>query len=233
MDKSLLPKVRARRPVSDLEYVFTELKRSLMMGEFEPEQKLPLPVLADLFGTSQMPIREAANRLVVARALEASPRRSLFVPAASVERLDSLLPIRLMLEGQATRLAVQLGDRNLPTELRAINKRMDAGVHSDNAESYLQLNHKFHFAIYRRCGNDHLIDMIELLWMRYGPLMSKVRAGEFSERGHIHHSGVIEGVVAGDAEKAAEAMRNDIADAAVRIRNAILKSSTAAKPKVA
>lgn len=227
MNKDALPPLKVRRPVSDLEHIFAELKRSFMIGEFEPDQRITLPKLAEAFGTSQMPIREATNRLIVARALEASPRRSLRVPKATADRLDKLLPLRLSLEGEATRLAVPACTAATVAELQAINERMDAALHAGSPKSYLKLNQKFHFKVYRRCGNEDLVDLIELLWMRYGPLMSIVRSGALSKTGHVHHEAVVAAIAARDPEGAAEALRNDIADAAAEIRGAIVQPAAA------
>ena len=216
-----LPAFEARRPVSDLEYVYGALKQSFMIGEFEPGQRLTLPLLAEAFGTSQMPIREAINRLVVARAVEALPRRSMRVPEATTDKLDALLPLRLLLEGEATRQAVRGDCGTLASDLEAINLEMDAKVASEDRKGYLRLNQQFHFSVYRRCGNAELIDMIELLWMRYGPLMNIVHSKVLSSTGHGLHSAVINGIRNKDAEQAAAAIRADIEDAAVSIREAI------------
>lgn len=220
-----LPEFQARRAISDLEYIYGELKQSFMIGEFEPGQRLTLPLLAEAFGTSQMPIREAMNRLVVARALEALPRRSLRVPEATTARLDSLLPLRLLLEGEATRLAAQTDCTALAAELEAIDEEMDAMVAADDRKGYLRLNQRFHFAIYRACGNEDLIDMIELLWMRYGPLMNAVRSNVLSRTGHEHHGHVLAALFRGDADAAAAALRADIQDAAISIRHAVQAST--------
>ncbi|MCW2239413.1 GntR family transcriptional regulator [Azospirillum canadense] len=219
-----LPEFQTRRPTSDLEHVYNELKQSFMIGEFAPGQRLPLPDLAAAFGTSQMPIREAANRLVVARAIEALPRRSLRVPEATTERLDALLPLRLQLEGEATRLAVLSGNQSMTAELTAINDAMYAKVPSEDIKSYLRLNQQFHFTIYQNCGNSHLVDLIELLWMRYGPLMNVVLSGVLSRTGHIRHAEVIEAIKEGDPEKASAAVRADILEAAGPIRDAIVSA---------
>ena len=219
--RSVLPEFNDPRPISDLEHVYNQLKQSFMIGEFEPGQRLPLPHLAEAFGTSQMPVREATNRLIVARAIEALPRRSLRVPEATTRRLDALLPLRLILEGEATRLAVQLGFGPVEAELEAINRGMDAEVASEDGKAYLRLNQRFHFTIYRNCGNSDLVDLIELLWMRYGPLMNIVRSSVLSRSGHTRHAEVVDGIKEGNAEKAAAAMRADISEAAKQIRNAI------------
>lgn len=223
---SQLPVFEVRRPTSDLEYVYNELKQSFMIGEFVPGQRLTLPALANAFGTSQMPVREAASRLVLARAIEALPRRSLRVPEATTERLDTLLPLRLQLEGEATRLAVEAGCRHLAKPLAAINREMDAKAETDDRKSYLRLNQQFHFSIYQNCGNEDLIDLIELLWMRYGPLMNIVRSGVLSVSGHVRHAEVIEAIRKGDAPTAAEAVRGDLEEAATAIRKAISGSDS-------
>ena len=222
--KPELPRIEARRPLSDLEYVYRELKQACVIGEFEPGQKLTLPVLAEAFGTSQMPIREATNRLIAARAMEAPPRRSLCMPEATLERLDSLLPLRLLLEGEATFQAAERGGDALAGELAAINDLLDDLAERDEIKAYLRQNQTFHFTLYRACGNEDLIDLIELLWMRYGPLMNIVRSGALSEKGHLRHAQVIEAVRRRDREAAADALRADIADAAQAIREAIIRN---------
>lgn len=220
-----LPKFETRRPVSDLEHVYNELKQSFMIGEFTPGQKLTLPDLAAAFGTSQMPIREATNRLIAARAIEALPRRSLRVPAATLQRLDALLPLRLHLEGEATRLAVQAGCQSIAKELEKINSEMYAMVPQEDMKSYLRLNQRFHFTIYQHSGNDDLVDLIELLWMRYGPIMNIVRSGVLSKSGHIRHAEVIRAIKNDNAEMAAAAIRADIMEAAGPISEAIIANA--------
>lgn len=212
---SPLPEFEPRRAVSDVDHVYSELKQSFMIGEFVPGQRVTLPELAEAFGTSQMPVREATSRLVVARAIEAMPRRSLRVPLATVERLDALLPLRLHLEGEAVRLATLSPLPALAEQMRNIDDRMRE---TEDTKEYLRLNQEFHFAIYRSCGNEDLVDLIELLWMRYGPLMNIVRNGELSRTGQFRHDQAIEAVKAADPEAARRAICSDISEAAEAIR---------------
>lgn len=227
VQQAILPAFEARRPVSDLEYVYNQLKQGFMIGEFVPGQKLTLPMLAEAFGTSQMPVREAASRLVLARAIEALPRRSLRVPEATTERMDALLPLRMQLEGDATRLAVARGCSRILPVLRTINRQMDATAKTEDRKAYLRLNQSFHFTIYEQSGNRDLIDLIELLWMRYGPLMNTVRSGVLSVSGYVYHAEIIEAAKRGDAEAAADAMRADLREASRAIRDVILQNNEA------
>lgn len=229
MQRAALPAFESRRPTSDLEYVYNELKQCFMIGEFVPGQRLTLPELAESFGTSQMPVREATNRLIVARAIEGAPRRSLRVPEATTRRLDMLLPLRLQLEGEATRLAVQRGCISAVTELQAINAEMDIQSQSKDIKAYLRLNQRFHFTVYQNCGNSDLVDLIELLWMRYGPLLNVVRStGALSRTGHKWHAEIVDGIMQNNPDKAATALRADILDAAESIRESIVSKEMAA-----
>jgi DNA-binding GntR family transcriptional regulator len=221
MRKANLPSFTARRPVLDNEYIFGELKQLLMIGEFVPGQRLTLPQLAEAFGTSQMPIREATNRLISARALQAPPRRSLCVPEATTELMDSLLPLRLLLEGEATRLAVIAKGAALTPELEAVNQAMDSKVPNEDIKAYLRLNQKFHFLIYQSSGNPDLVDLIELLWMRYGPILNIVRSRVLSKSGYQRHLEITNGFREQNPDAAAAAMRADIQDAARPIRKVI------------
>lgn len=223
-----LPELHSRRPSSDLDYVYDELKQWCMMGEFEPGQKLTLPSLAEAFGTSQMPIREATNRLVAARAMVAPPRRSLCMPDATVERLDTLLPLRLLLEGEAAEMGARTAGPELAEELEAINAELSAEDEAGNIKGYLRKNQQFHFTLYRASGNRDLIDLVELLWMRYGPLLNVVRSDALSRLGHANHMAVISAVRASDPQAAGEAIRSDLRDSSVPIRAAIERRS---KPK--
>ncbi|WGR62180.1 GntR family transcriptional regulator (plasmid) [Paracoccus ferrooxidans] len=227
-----LPAFQQRQVISEPDHVYGELKQSFMIGEFEPGQRLTLPELAAAFGTSQMPVREATSRLVVARAIEAMPRRSMRVPQATVERLDALLPLRLHLEGEAARLAALRPDPQLARRLARIDEEMRAMVPRQDTKTYLRLNQQFHFEVYRQCGNDDLVDLIELLWMRYGPLMSIVRSGVLSKTGQVRHAEVIAAIRQGDPEAARAAICGDIAEAAEAIRARIATDkATPAHPK--
>lgn len=218
---SPLPAFAPRRAISDADHVYGELKQHFMIGEFQPGQKLTLPELAEAFGTSQMPVREATSRLVVARAIEALPRRSLRVPEATVERLDALLPLRLHLEGEAARLAAERGNPNISATLRDIDDQMRDMAMRQDTKSYLKLNQEFHFTIYHESGNADLVDLIELLWMRYAPLMSIVRSGVLSQTGQHRHNEAIRAIGRQDPALASASICADIAEAGDAIRAAI------------
>ncbi|WP_436250780.1 FCD domain-containing protein [Mesorhizobium amorphae] len=71
----------------------------------------------------------------------------------------------------------------------------------EDIKSYLRLNQRFHFTIYQECGNAGLVDLIELLWMRYGPLMNIVRSGVLSRTGQVRHAEAIDAIREGNRRR--------------------------------
>jgi DNA-binding GntR family transcriptional regulator len=214
-----LPGIQPRERVSDLEYVYSQLSRAIMMGEFEPGQKLKLKELSAAFNTSHMPIREALARMTVAQVVTTEPRRSVYVPFVSRKRLSDLIEVRIKLERMAITLISSSPDPQLALELEAINKRFESVLQAKepNFKTYLAINHEFHFAIYNRCGNPELINLIEQMWMRYGPLLHGLRQGPTKFAQRDHHREMIKAIRSGNPEAASTAIENDLRDAAVQI----------------
>lgn len=218
-----LPPLEPRARVSDLDYVYSQLSRSIMMGEFEPGQKLKLNELASAFQTSHMPVREALSRLTVAKVLQAEPRRSVYVPHIDRKRLEDLLNIRIELECMALRAAAAKPNPELASDLAKINGKLEAEAMSDrpNFKDYLAANHEFHFAIYNACGNPDLTSLIELMWMRYGPFLHLIRSGNTEFGKHEHHNAIIDGIRKGNASDGCIALERDLREAAVLIRKTL------------
>src|SRR5579863_7780228 len=88
---------RAYRRICDL----------ILDGEIAPGQIVTIQNLAEAFGVSAMPVREALKRLTAAGALSPMSGRSIGVPHLSLERLADLRRVRLSIEGMATEWAAK------------------------------------------------------------------------------------------------------------------------------
>src|SRR5690554_2027134 len=87
--------------------VYQTLRSQLIAGAFAPGQKLTLRGLAEQFGTSVMPVREAVRRLTAQGGLQINPNRTIEVRAPTSEEFDEMLKIRSALEGLACENAVK------------------------------------------------------------------------------------------------------------------------------
>ncbi len=205
--------------------VYGELRRALIGGLLAPGQVLTIRQLADALVTSTMPVREAIGRLVTEQALEALPNRQIRVRPMTQDRLDDLLRVRILLEGEAIALAArQIAPARLARAREILMEWVDlrAGSGNQAIEREVALNHAFHFEIYRACGSELLVPMIESLWLQSGPctraaVIAYSEAGE-SDAARYHHD-MQNALAAGDAEAARRALVADISRPFAFLRN--------------
>ena len=202
---------------SGLAHVFDELKHAIMTGELEPGQKVRIDEYARIFGVSHMPVREALNQLAVMGALVAQPRRSTRVPEFSERRLNELMAARRVLEGFACREACRA--KRDTSALDNLIGQMDRvlAAKSVNAKRFLRLNQEFHFSIYEMSGNRELMALIEVAWLRYGPMLSLLRTSIGLREGQEHHRIMLEGLRASDPDMLVEGLEADLSRAAEAI----------------
>nr|WP_306410898.1 GntR family transcriptional regulator [Ectorhizobium quercum] len=197
--------------------VYEQLRNALMWGEFEPGQAVTIASLANQFGTSHMPVREALRRLAAENGLEVAHNGSARVPAVSRERLDDLCRVRSNLEGLATELAAQRMTTDEIDHCLALAQAHEALGREGKVRQMLRKNQEFHFSIYERSGSEVLPQMIEVLWLRYGPYMRILSnlVEQQLDAGVIHpystyHYEMIDAFRAGDAKRAGALMVKDI-----------------------
>ncbi|OLP57807.1 GntR family transcriptional regulator [Xaviernesmea oryzae] len=163
------PRSSPRAAVQD--GVYKQVRQALMWGEFEPGKLITLQSLADTFGTSLMPVREALRRLAAETGLEVARGGSARVPAISRQRLDDLCQTRKALEGLAAECAAARMSGEEIEACRDIAREHERLGRNGEVYAMLRHNQAFHFAIYEKAGSDVLPPLIEMLWLRFGPYM--------------------------------------------------------------
>ncbi|WP_244423651.1 GntR family transcriptional regulator [Nitratireductor pacificus] len=198
--------------------VYRQLRHALMTGRFEPEQVLTISSLAETFGTSHMPVREALRRLAAENALVTAPNGSARVPSVSRARLDDLCRARIAVEGLAAELATaNLGKAEI-AELELLLAAHEASGRNESVYEMLGKNREFHFALYQGSNSEVLIQLIETLWLRFGPYMRMLtRHVEpiLKSQGAVtysqHHHEAIDALRSRDAAGVRQAIIDDIA----------------------
>ena len=194
---------------------YDEIKKGLIMGRFAPLQPLVIRALADAYGISATPIREALQRLVAERLLEVMPNRSIIVPAMTQAKFRELLRIRLALECMAAELAVA---HFRPAHLRKLRSILDSIIVTaadGDARGYVVLNQKFHFEIYDRAGSPLLLQMIQDLWIQVGPVFNELfRDENFRAHANDAHEIIYAALERRDAAAVRGAVQQDLSHAA-------------------
>ncbi len=194
---------------------YDEIKKGLIAGRFSPGQPLVIRTLADTYGISATPVREALQRLVAERLLEMLPNRSIAVPGLSSEKFIELVRIRSALEGLAAELATPNFKIAHVEKLKALLQDINETVGRRDTRTYLALNQKFHFAIYEKAESPHLLRLIQDLWGQVGPFFNGLFDDEdFISHANDQHVKIVNSLSAGDRLAVREFVVRDITLAA-------------------
>ena len=153
---------------------YAALKKALIIGEFPPGHVLVIRSVAEAYGISATPVREALQRLVAERMLQMQANRSIVVPYLSADRFTEICHIRCALEGTAAELAVSHTDRGHLLDLETIVEDIDRAIGGKEIQAYVQLNQKLHFALYERANSPLLLGMIKDFWCNVGPFFTRL-----------------------------------------------------------
>ncbi|RUU44615.1 GntR family transcriptional regulator, partial [Mesorhizobium sp. M6A.T.Ca.TU.002.02.2.1] len=155
------------------------------------------------------------------RALSPMPNGSMEVPVISAERFSQLTEVRTILEGSATELAAKLINGN---NLRAIRRHcteLTLAARKGDIDDYLRKNYNFKFSIYRHCGNEQMIFLIETVWMQVGPFLRNLTTGFEDNLAAIldidYHEEAVAAIEVQDGPRARAAIVRDINDGATHL----------------
>ena len=195
------------------DHAYARLREALMTGRFEPGEHLTIRGLAEAFGVSPTPIREALGRLAAEGAIEAEPNKWMRVPRLCAAELRELRDIRVALEGLATERAASL---ITPKELAEV-KRCDAEIvalrPSGDWKAMMPWINRLHFAVYRASRMPALVKLIEGLWLRAAPQATWLFPGYTgTERGTLR-AATIRALERHDAASARRSMEADVGNA--------------------
>ena len=205
--------------------VYAQLRDLLISGRVMPGEKLSLRSIADALGVSVMPVREAVHRLVAEQALEMAANRYIRVPVLTVSQFREITSIRLNLEGQAAARAAELVDSQALAEIEKIHEAFCAefAKGAPDESRLITLNKELHFAIYNQADMPILLQIVESLWLRIGPIINyDLRSGTERVVQRVqasHHAAMVDALKKGDSVAACQSLQDDIKSAAEFILN--------------
>ena len=192
--------------------VHEELRRRFVTGKVMPGTSLSTRGLAQQLGVSQMPVREALSRLAAEGAVEIRSKRRIVVPPMTRERFKDLLRCRELLEPEAAASALPYIDAARLRRIRAVDEALGVALKGGDVESYMECNFEFHFLIYRAQPQRTMTQLIETLWLQFGPYM-RVVYGRFGTANLVdQHQLAIAAIRERSATRLRRAVRADIRD---------------------
>ena len=189
--------------------LISDIRNEVSSGSLKPGDQLEVTALAERFGVSRTPIREAIRTLVESGVLETRPRKGSFVRVLSAKQLLDLFQVAAELEGMACRLAaLSLTKENVEAIESGLAKCTQAAEFQNNVE-YAMANLDFHTAIHNASGNDWLIEQLRQLQIN----LNSYRTMPYEIRGRLkkstdEHKIICDAILSGDGEHACNLMRD-------------------------
>ncbi len=217
------------RPMSDLpldiptkipahQHVYEQLRMLILFGDLAPGQPVTIQGLTTTLSAGMTPVREALRRLIAEGALTHQGNRRVSVPILTEAGVDELHFVRKTLEPELTRRAALRMTPQSLARLSQIDTALNAAIGRGDIGAYLERNYSFHAEIYRSADAPIIRETVEQLWLRFGPSL-RVVCGRFGTSNlPDKHADLLAAFAAKDADSAAHAMAEDVAQGMVQIR---------------
>jgi len=146
------------------EAVVAQLKEEILNGTLRPGRKLQQTELAERFGISRMPVRDALKELEAEGLVTITAGRAATVAKLDLAEFEEVYQIREVLEELAGRLsAPSLSDEDL-RQLSDLVERMEAASAAGDLRAWLKLDKEFHNRSYVACERPRLLKLIVSFW---------------------------------------------------------------------
>ncbi len=184
-----------------------EIAEAVLSGEFEPGRRLDEHMLAERFGVSRTPVREALRQLASTGLIDLRPRRGAVVTHTSPDQLERLFVAMAEIEATCARLSAMSMTTIERRRLQAFHGDMGEIVERGDREAFATANLSFHTLIYRGAHNEILADFATSLRRRLAPFRrAQFKAAGRLPRSHAEHALIMQAIVAGEAAAAHTAM---------------------------
>jgi DNA-binding GntR family transcriptional regulator len=188
-----------------------ELRQAILTGELSPGERIRQEELAEQFGASRIPVREALRILVTDGLVNMVSNSGAWVSSLTQDECSEQYQIRERLEPLLLRY-------NLPSltaeDLTRATDLVESMKKAPDLEAFMRLDREFHWITYSRVQTTTLTNLIERLWNTTQPyrrvFMQLVRSEGGIEVTHLEHELLLEAIKRGDSEEAESILRGHI-----------------------
>lgn len=165
--------------------------------------------LAQDFGVSRTPVREAMAQLEREGFVRSVPRRGVYIVRKTRKEVIEMITAWAALESMAARLITKNASHEEIAALRRMFATFENGELRAHLDEYSEANIEFHQTIIRTSGNSVLISLAENLFTH----MRMIRRKTIGEKDRVEksirdHMNIIEALEARDTERAEDLVRN-------------------------
>lgn len=192
--------------------VFALLLEAIDRGDYPPGARLVETDLAERFGVSRTPVREALSRLEHQGVAERDGKRGLAVVSLDADQLGELYDLREMLEGYAARLAAR---RASPSEIEILREMVtEDRARRDDPAALALSNRRFHRQVHDASHNRYLNQMLASMRRSLALLAGTTLAVQGRGADSVEeHDAIVSAIEARDETAAEDAARGHIRNA--------------------
>ncbi|BBZ78141.1 GntR family transcriptional regulator [Mycolicibacterium anyangense] len=193
----------AVRPVGcSQQDILDELRRVILDGALPPGTAVPVGEVADAFGVSHIPVREALKTLTGEGLIQHRRNFGYSVAQLTASELAEMYIVRQTLESAALAAAVDRADDAERHALRDINTQLETALAEGDPQNYHRQSRHFHLGLARPSRMLRLLHMLEYAWNITEPVQLMVHV-EQSQRALLHqdHRVMLEAFLDRDTER--------------------------------
>lgn len=193
------------------EQIARVLRASLVSGQMVPGVTYSVPALAEEFGVSAMPVREAMLALVQQGLMTPVRNKGFRVVELSAKELDDIMQLRLMLEVPATVAVAKEVDERTLRELRRMAKDIARHAKAGQLVEYIESDRLFHQTLIGLADNPRLEELVDDLRARsrLTGLDALAEHGDLSASAR-EHLDMLEAIAAGETARLRTLMERHI-----------------------
>lgn len=192
------------------DHVHRILRGAILAGRFTPDEKVNERQLAEQFGVSTTPVKEALRLLEAEGLVQSLPRRGILI-RFNINWAEEMILARAALESMIGRLAARRMSEDSKPTLKATVGLMEAATVSGNADELIALNETFHDQIHRASRCQYLVRLIERQQFYDASIRRIIHSDPAEREKALHeHSAIAAAIIDGDAERAEKQMRDHV-----------------------
>jgi DNA-binding GntR family transcriptional regulator len=149
------------------ERIVESIRNAIVNGQLPSGTRIAEPELADKFGISRTPIREAFRQLESEGFISVVPRKGAIVASLSAQDVSNFYDLKMVLEGYAARCAAKTLDAGDISKMETVNRQLETASHKKDLRRILDLHNEFHDIFLRACGNEKLHAIVQNMVMQF------------------------------------------------------------------
>jgi DNA-binding GntR family transcriptional regulator len=208
--------VSTRKSRSD--FITEQLEEAVINGQIPAGSRLDEASIAQQFGVSRTPVREALHILCGRGLAEREPYKGVVVTQISAERIDEMFEAMAELEATCGRLASHRMTMSERAELETVHREMNVLAEDGDNDGYNDLNTRFHNLLFQGSHNSDLIAAAQTLRLKLAPF----RKFQLKDKARIkqscrEHQQIVDAILDQDGKAAENALRRHLVSAAQEV----------------